>query len=189
MTDTWLNDLKKSSYVAKQALPIIREALCDCGLSILQVEGKDEEICKILDTTCGIDYFILKSDKQMFGVAWRCQWVEPGREYNSFTIRKSRDSGTQTEYEKRKLAIENDSIYPQYVVQAFANINTNEIISLAITTTKDELAFLDNPVTYKEERHTRSDKIGQASFYVLYWVDIRLYGYYIIIYKKDIGII
>lgn len=185
----WLQDLKKSTVVAKQALPIFRMIFNDPELQIMQVEEKDEEICKMLDRSCGIDYFFLKSNKQTYGVSWRCQWVEPGKEYNSFTIRKSRDSGTETEYEKRKKALELESVYPYYVTQAFVNKYTNEIISLAVTTTKDELDYLDNPNTFHDVRHTGADQVGQAEFYVLYWVDMRLFGYPIRIYKKDYGLV
>lgn len=188
MSEQWKQDMRWSASIAKQSLSIFRDMLHDRNLQIMQVEGKDEEVCQMLDALCGIDYFLLKSDKQTFGVAWRCQRVEPGKEFNSFTIRKSRDSRTKTEYEKRKQAIKQKGIYPFYVAQAFVNKNNNEIISMAITTTEDELAFLDNPLSYKEVRHTGKDQIGQSEFYVLYWVDMRLFGYNVIVYKNGVGI-
>lgn len=185
----WVTDMKKSTVIARQALPIFKMIFDDKDLQILQVEEKNEEVCRMLDRLCGIDYFLLKSNRQTYGVAWRCQWVEPGKEYNSFTIRKSRDSGIETEYEKRKKAIAQESIYPYYVAQAFVNKYTNEIISLAVTTTKDELEYLDNPNTLHEVRHTGADQIGQAEFYVIYWIDMRLFGYPIRIYKQNYGLV
>ena len=187
MNEYWIDDLKKSAAVIKQATPILKNMLNDQNLTIKQVEGKDEEICQILDQTCGMDYLIVCKDGQTFGVAWRCQWVEPGKEYNSFTVRKTRDSGTPTEYEKRAKAIQHDALYPRYVVQAFVNQYTNEILSMAITTTKAQLEFIEkeDPPT----RHTGKNQHGQAEFYVLWWVDMRLFGYDIVVYKAAEGIL
>ena len=188
MSEKWMQDMAKSSAVIKQALPILRDMLNDRKLNLMPVEGKEEEVCKMLDKTCGIDYFVLRSDSETFGVAWRCQWVEPGKEYNSFTVRKSRETGAATEFEKRKNAVKNKSIYPYYVCQAFVNMYTNEIISLGLTTTETELDYIVNPITIKEIRHTGKEQDGQAEFYVLYWCDMRVFGYDVIVYKQNIGL-
>lgn len=186
MSERWLEDLKKSANIIKSATPILQEIFEDPYLTIMQVEGKDEEVCQVLDKTCGIDYLALTHNGQSFGVAWRCQWVEENKEYNTFTMRKSRDTGASTEYEKRLKAIQDKAVYPHYVVQTFADKTTNEILSLALTTTESLLDYIakEKPTV----KHTGKAQTGQASFFVIDWFLMNLYGYEITIYDHKTGI-
>lgn len=190
--DEWMHDLKRSARVALTSLPILQEVFNDRNLQIMRVEDKDEEICKMLDQTCGIDYFILTSEKHTYGVAWRCQFVNQltgKNDYHTFTIRYKRSSGIKTEYEKRKEAIKLDSIYPFYVAHAYADEQTNEILRLAVTTTEDEIAYCENELCPKEtKRSTNKEDNSWADFYYIQWADMALYGYFIVRYYKDTGI-
>ena len=185
--DNWQESMEKSSAVIQQAMPVFREMLNDSNLKILQVEKTDNEVWKHLDTGCGIDYLSIRSNGITRGIAWRAQWVDAGKEYNSFTVRRSRETGTETEFEKRKKAIEKKGIYPHYAAQAFIDKKTGEILSLALSTTNDILKFIETE-TKVSIRKTGAEQNGQADFYVIYWTDMKAYGYNILVYRKNIGI-
>lgn len=179
-------DMAYSRLAMNKAEPIIRMMFDSINISVVRIEGKEEEACQILDNNCGIDYFVVypKTGKT-FGVAWRAQ-PDDSRHWETFTVRKKRKSGAPTELEKRRNAIQCGSLYPHYVMQAYTHPKTGEVIRMAVTTTKDIIEFIDNssPVV----RKTGSDKIGQAEFYVLPWIDMRLLGYNILTFDKSIGI-
>ena len=101
-----MQDMRKSMAFVDKAKPIIAKLLK--GGEIMQVEGDDNEVCKMLDMTCGTDYFqVYNSLGLAWGVASRVQSINiGGRPFNTFTVRKARESGVETEYEKRKRAIE-----------------------------------------------------------------------------------
>lgn len=167
----------------KLAQPIMKRILK--GGEIMAVEGQDNEICEMLDRTCGTDYFhVYENSGLVWGVASRIQEYDPEknkRPFNSFTVRKARDSGTKTEYEKRKTAIEHGGVYPFLTMQAYINVKTNEIETLAIVKTTDLMDFVDKGLAY--ERHTGAEQYGQAAFFVAYWDSMKKAGYKVIEYK------
>ena len=176
------DDMRMSEAVMKKASPIIRQMFENYNINILQVEYKNEEVCNHLDKTCGIDYFVVHTTTGLtHGVAWRAQKVHD-TPYDTFTVRKSRKSGAPTEYEKRKRAIEKNGIYPYYVMQCYVDEVTGDILSMALTTTKDIIDFIENKSP--QVKTTGSDKIGQAEFYVIPWLDMLFCGYNIILYEK-----
>lgn len=175
-----MKDMRESISYLEKAKPIISKMLN--GGTITPVEGDDNEICKMLDRTCGTDYFQVYEDKGIvWGIASRFQKIQNGyRPYNTFTVRKSRESGAQTEYEKRKNAIKCNGVYPYLTLQAFVNSETKDILSLAIAKTSDIIDYIENG--YAEEKHTGFFQIGQASFYVLQWGDMQKKGYKVLAY-------
>ena len=177
MQDRVKDDMRKSMKFVKVAQPILKELLN--GGEIMAVEGDDNEICKMLDMTCGTDYFHVYSDGGLvWGVASRVQEYNPdtsSRPYNSFTVRKARDSGTVTEYEKRKKAIENGGVYPYLTMQAYINSKTQEVETLAIVRTQDLMEFVESG--WAKERHTGAAQLGQAAFFVAYWDTMERVGY------------
>lgn len=170
-TQAVMHDMRFSLEQVERAKPIIKKLLG--GGEIKAVEGRDDEICMMLDQNCGTDYFqIYGEDSKLPGVVWgvgsRFQSVRHGwRPFNTFTIRKSRESGTPTEYEKRKFAIEHNGVYPWLTMHGYYDEITKEILSLAIAKTKDIWECIGNG--YAEERKTGSSQIGQAEFYFLKW--------------------
>lgn len=130
--------------------------------NLLQMEGRpDIELARALDIRSGIDGWEMTADGGMRGVASRMQ---EGRAWNSFTVRMTRRSGAETEYAKRKKAIESDKglIFPHLTVQAFAETKTGPVISIGICKTKDLIKFIDDGL--HETRPT-----DNATFAVCYW--------------------
>ena len=174
-------DMHNSIEILRKATPVIMQLLNITNGKIIDVENQDNEACNHLDMHCGIDYLAyFKTNDWTRGIAWRAQPAE--KPYNTFTIRKSRDTGTTTEFEKRKSAIENNALYPHYVVQAYYNSN-KELTSIGISTTKDVIDCIEKG--YYRTLHTHADKIGQAEFYVVSWDDLKDNGYNIIQWAKE----
>lgn len=173
-----MQDMRKSMAFVDKARPIIAGLLN--GGYILPVEGDDNEVCKMLDMTCGTDYFqVYKNTGLVYGIASRFQY---GKNWASFTVRKARQSGAVTEYEKRKKAIERGGIYPYLTMQAYIDEVSVEVNGLAIVKTTDLMRFVDDGLAY--EQHTRQDQIGQAAFYVAYWDKMQRAGYKVLVYDS-----
>jgi len=165
----------------KTAGPIILGMLG--GNRIMCVEGSDDQVLQMLDMTCGIDYFHVYDNKGLVrGVASRFQTTSGGRSYDTFTVRKERESGAMTEYEKRKFAMRRGGEYPYLTMQAYVDADSQDVVSIGIARTIDVFDYIDAGLA--ETRHTGSDKIGQASFWVVPWVRLAEFGRDVRIFKN-----
>lgn len=157
-----INDMRKSSVIVNDKIkPIIASFWPNWKL--IPVEGENNEICKLLDMSCGVDYLLYSQDLSLvYGIASRVQY---GVNYRTFTVRKERDGGAVTEYEKRISAIYSNAFYPKFTMQAY--IIGDNVAGLAIVQTKALMKFITDG--WAEVKHTNSDKIGQAEFYACKW--------------------
>lgn len=174
-----ISDMRTSMDYLVKAEPVIKQLLN--GGEILPVEGSDDEVCKMLDLTCGIDYFHVYSNGLTWGIASRMQ-PNCSKGWNTFTVRMKRESGAKTEYEKRKFAIDHNGEYPFLTMQGYFDRNNN-VISLAIAKTVDVMNCVENDIGYY--RHTGQDKTGQAEFYVIPWDKMKQAGYKVLIYERE----
>ncbi len=172
-----IDDMRKSSgIVNKKIQPIVAQLWR--GWKLLPVEGETNEVCKILDMSCGVDYLLYSEDFSfVYGVASRVQY---GKNYRTFTVRKERDSKAVTEYEKRVSAIHNKALYPKYTMQSY--IVDENVIGLAIVKTADLIDFIG--LGRADVMSTNIDKIGQAEFYVCKWDLMKDYGYTVLEYGQ-----
>lgn len=173
----FLDDMHKAMLYVDKARPVISKLLN--GGELLAVEGTDDHVCLMLDTTCGTDYFqVYKQRGLVWGIASRMQEIDTGRfakPFNTFTVRKARASGAVTEYEKRRLAIQNGGVYPYLTMQGYVDKNSGELMSLGIAKTTDVMDFVDKGLA--AVKHTGQEQIGQAQFYVVGWDKFRDAGY------------
>ncbi len=154
-----LKDLDRSLNIVDEKIKPIVEKLLP-GWKMMRVEGRDNEVCQVLDMSCGVDYLLVSGGCDMiYGAASRVQY---GKNYRTFTVRKSRESGATTEYEKRLLAIQHKAIWPHYNLQAY--ITGEDVSGLAIVKTEDLIDFISRDLA--DVKQTNADKIGQAEFYV-----------------------
>lgn len=168
--DVVMKDMDKSlRYVTEKITPVFKKIASEWDL--IPVEGNSNEICKLLDMSCGVDY-LMRSEKHdfVYGIASRVQY---GTNYRTFTVRKERESGALTEFNKRVQAISIGAIYPHYTMQSYI-VNDN-VAGLAIIKTSDLMDFIKQG--YAVQRCTNADKIGQAWFFVCKWDSIKQYGY------------
>lgn len=178
------NDMSASVRRLMKAKPIIKKMLG--GGDIVQVEEIDNEVCAMLDRSLGIDYFQVYEDKgKQPGFAWGlASRFQVGKSWDTFTIRKERESGASTEYDKRKKAIEKNGVYPYLTVQGYVSDDGLEVIkSMAIARTKDIFECIDANLC--STNHTSKRQIGQAGFFVVKWDDMK--GRYpIVIYSNGV---
>lgn len=183
MHDEVMKDMRKSMRFVRAAQPIIEKLMN--GGQMMAVEGDENEVCQMLDRTCGTDYFhVYKERGLVWGVASRIQDFDPSRRdkpFNTFTVRKARESGVKTEYEKRAYAIKNNGVYPYLTMQAYVNTQNGEIQSLALCKTTDLMEYVEHGNAY--ENHTNADKQGQAAFFIAPWDDMERHGYKIMRYE------
>lgn len=175
-----MSDMRQSMSRVEKARPIIAHLLN--GGEIIPVEGSDDEVCRLLDMTCGTDYLQAYRNKGLvWGVASRIQTIKDGyKPFNTFTVRKARESGASTEYEKRVYAIKNGGIYPFLTMQAFVDKDDN-FLSVGIARTTDIMEFVEKGLAYK--KNTGKEQIGQAEFYVCKWQQMQNSGYKILTWQ------
>lgn len=131
MYNHWEDDLKDSIV----AINGIKDSILPFLISgkIHSIENCENEILIMMDRLSGIDY-VRENENGLQGIAARVQW---GVDYNSFTIRSLRKTGSKTELEKRLFQIENGYFYPAFTLQAyFDNRIDNNLLSIAIIETK-----------------------------------------------------
>ena len=161
--------MRLSMKYVEQAAPIV--GLLMSGWELLPVEGQSNEVCRLLDMECGIDYLLYSKDLgQVYGLASRVQY---GRNYRTFTVRKERESGAKTEYKKRTDAKDCGGLSPHYTMQAY--VKDGEINGLALVKTEDLLNFIEKGLA--DEGRTGANKDGQATFYICDWDKLREAGY------------
>lgn len=172
----WKRDLGRSSRdFVEHVWPTVKAKGWFESDTILPVEsitsGGNEEaeyIAEKLDQLGGIDVWHLIGGESMRGIGSRVQY---GRSWNTFTVRKSRESGAKTEYEKRKSAIDDNDLYPKFTIHAYISDDSEDrsLRSVACTYTKDLIDFIDPGETPTKRA---KDEHGWADFYVVGWWDL-----------------
>lgn len=143
------------------------------GGKIIQVEGLSNTQAECFDRVAGID-MLLVGDGWSKGIAGRRQ---PGKNWNTFTIRRTIGASHNTEYKKKRYAIENGCLYPSITVHAYMN-NYVGAVDFAIASTVDIFECIkDNPDKWVDVRDG-----GAGTMYVVEWrymqqrgMDIRIY--------------
>jgi len=159
--NNWTKDLTATSKAIEIIIPKINEFISG---ELYSVENSDNEILNLLDKYSGIDLIVLR-DKALRGVASRVQW---GNNWDTFTIRYKRHTGSKTEYEKRIENIENGEFYPALTLQAYLNNrNENKLLSLGVIRTKD---LYELTQTHKELFKMRK---SDNEFKFISWSDIK----------------
>jgi hypothetical protein len=164
MYNGWGKDLKDSV----RALEKIKDGPLKKLISgkIHTIESKKDSVLIMLDMKSGIDY-IREDETGLQGIAARCQWCGNKKPFNSFTVRASRHTGSETEFNKRRKQIADGYFYPTFTMQAyFDNREENNLLSAAMTRTLDLYNFIEKQPGMVVEK--KSDNI----FCVVYWRNI-----------------
>ena len=147
------------------------------GGDLLQMEGAgNSALARELDMRAGIDGWQLHP-RGMRGIASRIQAgrtirdPRTGRTWDTFTVRRARDSGTATEYEKRVDAITTGRwLYPHLTIQAYLETQDGPVASIGMALTADVIRFI-------QDGRASTNRTSNASFYVVPWADMRRWGY------------
>lgn len=179
-------DLSDSSFDFQRVVsPIIKPWVG--GGELVLIEGSRDETLKTLDTNSGIDVLHI-CNGQVRGIANRIQWVDVS--YRTFTVRCDRDSGTKTEYEKRREAIDSEKgyIYPSLTVQSYIAHPKRQgnLINLAMCRTSDLInictRFEQGGIQNKE--HVREGRTTNAGFIIIDWDFMKAEGLKISIFNN-----
>lgn len=118
---------------------------------------EDSRLKQMFDLYCGIDWFYINKHNQVFGYAVRIQ--PGGKDWRSFTIRKSRKSGTVTEIDKLIDARDSGSVMPKYHLQCYLDDDDN-VLAVYVVKTLDLIEYIEDG--YADERFTKDG----TGFYV-----------------------
>jgi len=160
MYNNWKVDLNDSiKAIEKIKLDILPELISG---EIISIEETKNKILIMFDQYSGIDY-IRKNNTGLQGIASRVQF---GNNWDTFTVRVKRHSGSKTEYEKRLEQIEKEYIYPYFTLQAyFDNRKDLNLLSICVIKTTD----LYNEIKNNKKVKTR---ISDNIFKYINWSDI-----------------
>ena len=173
---TWTKDLKWSAAVFEGLVwPILNQTLPG---RIVHVETiTTDEFAKDLDRLAGVDAWHIMDKKGIRGIASRVQECPPPkRPYDTFTIRRSRDTGAATEYEKRKQAIEGDQglLYPHLTVQSYVTQKRDgDLLSFGVALTRDVISRISEWIEQGQPAGCPVwiNRTTNATFYVVRWTD------------------
>lgn len=145
MSDQWKSDLSWSSRAFLEfAWPAV-EKHCGGGRLEMVESTSAEGFVRDLDVLAGVDAWQLLDDRgYMRGVASRMQ---AGADYRTFSIRRTRRSGTRTEFAKRLEAIKaaaHGALYPALTVQGYvATRDQGPLLSVAVCRTADLYLYIE----------------------------------------------
>jgi hypothetical protein len=159
------NHWQKDANDSTKALMSIKDSVLPKLISgrIHSIEDSKDGVLILLDQKSGID-FIRENNAGLQGIAARIQW---GYNWRTFTIRKTRYTGTKTEFEKRIEQIDKGYIFPAFTLQGyFDSRQNNDLLGIAIIKTKNLYEFiLKNPL---KAYRNRSDN----EFLYVHWHDL-----------------
>jgi len=152
-------DLRKSAKAFKEVVwPEINHWFGGGILTPVE-DVTQSDMAQMLDMYSGIDAWYIEKEVGIRGIGSRVQFGE--KNWDTFSIRKRRFSGTRTEYAKLTNAIENDWLYPYWFIQAY--INKNKILSAALAKTFDIIEYI------KTTPSCPVRETSNASFYYVDW--------------------
>lgn len=173
----YTDDLRDSSFDFKRVVwPVIQPMIGKGDFMLVEGNASDDMRMK-LDQLAGIDGWHVVNDKGMRGIACRVQWVNHlGQSWNTFTIRRSRATGSVTEYEKRRSAIHSQKgwLYPHLTVQAYIlkPRSRGPLVSVAIASTEDLIDAIDCGLSISRTNHSDGN-----SFEAIHWDVLETHGY------------
>jgi hypothetical protein len=181
----WIKDLSDSVFDFQRLVkPKIAELNFMRG-EIISIEivtdVKFKYLANKFDQLSGIDAWQIVEPEGIKGIASRIQWgLKP---WNTFTIRYQRCTGRETEYNKRKKAMDSgDWLYPFYTIQAYIETRRiGKLISLAIAKTKDIFAMIE-----KKQCYEKPNSDDGNIFKIVSWSAMKLQNYDIKIYDRNI---
>lgn len=134
---------------------------------IIRVEGNAGRMFESLDQLSGIDMWLV-SDNGMRGISSRVQVCPDRRAYNTFTVRKARDSGAKTEFQKILDAISSDDnrVYPSLAIQAYVSAWENgKFLSCGVAKTSKIIQYILNG-------YAKVNRTTNAEFYIVPFADV-----------------
>lgn len=170
MSKEWEEDLEDSSIDFREKVaPVLEDWANSRSVSVEAVT--DSDMAEELDQTAGVDSWSIKHDEIVRGVASRVQYLSRlpfDTPPDTFTVRKQRQSGTQTEFEKRLNAIRKGALFPHWTTQAYLDKPRGELLSLARVRTKDLIEHINGGSESGNDYNVIRPP-NEASFFAVPW--------------------
>ncbi len=178
--DVVKRDMAESADAFQQVIwPIVGGWLG--GGDLVPVEGRDDR--EMFDIYAGIDAWHLENnERRIRGIASRVQkhpWL-----FTSFTVRKSRATGTETEFAKRLRAIRNPEegwLFPAITVQGY--VHEGEMIGAGVVHSRDLYEFIATgrgPIHHDDPHNRRGpdydvrvNRKDGNEYFVVWWERLR----------------
>ena len=160
---------KSSKDFIEEVYPKIKDDLGNGNLIPVQAVTSNE-MAILLDRYAAIDAWYIETEKGIRGLASRIQY---DANYQTFTIRKERETGTRTEYEKICHAISHNWLYPYWFCQAYIQNNPKKLLSVGLCKTCDLINYIRQGQNEKDYYVKKVLEKGVAFFYVVPWVKFR----------------
>lgn len=172
---TPLESLQQSCDDFNRLIKPIAEVKLDGRFDL--VENMADEMKRALDIQAGVDLWLVQNTGGIRGVASR---VQRGKNWRTFTIRKERRTGVETEYAKRREALNNELLYPALTLHGYVTADGEALLGFAVAQTRDLIAMIEQH-QYDDVKMTREDRNdGIATFYVIAWDNVQGRGHYFI---------
>ena len=167
--------IKKSSQSFLSVVwPVLQEVIDG---DVMPIEGViDSTLSGLIDMQTGIDVFHIHNS----GIRGLASRVQPyGKSWDMFTVRRDKSGNNNTEYQKRKYAIETgNSLYPQLTSHAYLSQDSMELISVALAYTEDIIKMIDN------DMHQDIKRAGNETFFCVGWWDMRSVSHDVQVYRN-----
>jgi len=164
------HDLSDSAFEFQRLVWPAIQSFCGGG-DIVPVEAIEAEgFAKQLDVMSGIDVWQIHRDRGMRGIASRVQWDDgrPQFPYRTFTVRKRRFNGSDTEYAKRvrSLNVRGGWLYPHLTCQAYIGLprRSGALLAAAVVKTQDLIEMIGDGRCHVKPT-------SNADFWVVDWND------------------
>jgi hypothetical protein len=130
----------------------------------------DNEMANKLDEVAGIDTWQVNNKNNIVrGVASRVQYLSNlpmDKPPDTFTVRKRRFNGAETEFQKRLKAIRKGGEYPHWTTQAYLDKPGGKLLSLGRVRTEQLIRHIEEG---EDGEGYRVQKTNNASFFVVNW--------------------
>jgi hypothetical protein len=171
-----MGDFRQHAEEAKKHFYLIRHRVEQILDGFLVSTERPELVSGFLDRHAGIDALLTGRAEGLYGVAIR---IQKTINYRSFTIRKERETGAITEYEKYLKAVQNGCFAPTITVQAYVDTQNGTVLSGGVALTADIYDYIEKYPDEVKTKTTGSHNTGLADFLPVYFDKFKEKGYWI----------
>jgi len=174
MSNGWRGDLDWSSKAFVNIIwPVIQGRIGGGRIVSIEQNGDRRADFAKADIDAGVDVVQELPDGQIRYIAVRNQkqnkQLDHPLSWDSFTIRKERESGVRTELEKRSNAIKNGCVYPYLWIHSYLETEIGPWAKTGIIQTRDLIEFVNNPENKFKITERQVMRNGAATFLVAWW--------------------
>lgn len=167
-SSTWRSDMATSTRLFEEVVwDEIKHWFGKSG-ELYNMESSDAPVSDKFDRVGGVDFWVFDSSGGMLSIASRVQTYD--RE--TFTVRYSRSSGSDTEYQKRMRQMNGGGELPTYTVQAYVDETLGVLRNAAAVRTEELYGYLQQGRVGRDWSLIDSDE--NEEFFAVDWSELDL---------------